>query len=431
MDATLGNPGYDVRHYDLDLRFDPDGRVLDAVVTLSATMTADLDTVNVDLIGFDVEDVAVDGEDAAFARTERDITVRPRQLLVAGQEFSLAVRYRGTPQPFSSASGFPAPIGWRVSASGTEYVVSGADGARSWFPANDHPSDKASFTFRIKVPEPLTVAANGVLVDTVATAGGTTWTWEMGDPMAPYLATVVIGDYVIVDDVEATAIAGVPVRNMLPRDFEETSDPVWRESLARQGEMIAFLTERFGPYPFDAYGIAAVPGAPGGGLETQTLSILGTLLEGVVFHELAHQWFGNHVSVARWQDIWLGEGFATYATWLWQEHRGEATVSDLAAFEHDQQRALKLPPPADPPPSHLFNRSVYGRGALTLHALRLQIGDDAFSRTLRAWVDRYGGGGASTQDFVALAEEISASDLTSLFEAWLYADTMPDLPAGN
>ena len=239
--------------------------------------------------------------------------------------------------------------------------------------------------------------------------------------------------------VGATAVAGVPVRNLLPPNASDsfvlppggpTFDELLLKTLGRQGEMITFLSEYFGPYPFDAYGIALVPRALGA-LETQTLAVVGVLLPNVLVHEIAHQWVGNHVSVAHWQDVWLNEGFATYAEWLWQEHVGESTVAELVVFEYSQQGALGLPPPGDPPPHDLFNRSVYGRGALTLHALRLRVGDKAFFSVLRAWVDRYGGASASTEDFIALAEEISGSDLTSLFDAWLYDDSMPAVPGGD
>lgn len=427
MDPTLGNPGYDVLHYDIELSFDPDARVLDALVTLTATATTALDSVNVDFIGFEVDEVTIDGEVAEFARTQRDMTIRPREAVAAGQEFRLSIRYRGMPEPLMSTAGAPVALGWSVSASGTEYVVSEPDGARSWFPCNDHPSDKASYSFRLTVPKPLLAAANGVLMDTITTPTGLTWLWEMVDPMASYLTTVVIGDYAVVDDLEASAVAGVPVRNLLPPNFLDTAEPLIRENLALQGEMIAFLSDYLGPYPFATYGIAFVPGVPGG-LETQTLAVVGVPLQEVLVHEIAHQWLGNDVSVARWNDIWLNEGFATYAEWLWQEHRGEATVAELVAFTYSQQEALSLPPPGSPPPHDLFNRSVYGRGALMLHALRLHIGDKAFFGILPIWVERYGGGSGSTDDFIALAEEISGSDLTSLFDGWLYADTMPQLP---
>jgi aminopeptidase N len=440
MDPTLGNPGYDVRHYGIDLSFDPDNRFLDSRVTMTATPTTSLDSINLDFIGFDVDEVTINGERATFARTERDMTIRPGKALAAGQEFTLTVRYRGTPEPITSMAGVRATLGWNVSSSRTEYVVSEPDGARSWFPCNDHPSDKASYTFRLTVPEPLVAAANGVLIDTIAGAGRTTWVWEMDAPMASYLATVVIGNYAIVHDEGASVVAGVPVRNLLPPNApdyflfppnaSDTVESFLLETMGRQGEMIAFLSDHLGPYPFDTYGVALVPGVPGA-LETQTLAVVGVPLENVLVHEIAHQWFGNHVSVARWKDVWLNEGFATYAEWLWQEHRGKANVAELAAFEYSQQRDLGLPPPGDPPPHDLFNRSVYGRGALTLHALRLRVGDKAFFGTLRAWGDRYGGGSASTLDFIALAEEMSASDLTSLFDGWLYDATMPKLPVSK
>lgn len=437
MDPTLGSPGYDVRHYELVLGFNPDNRVLDALVTISATATASLASVNVDFVGFDVEEVMIDGDRAAFARTKRDMTILPGEPLSAGQEFTLTVRYRGTPRPITSTAGVKIPLGWSTSESGMEYVVSEPDGARSWFPCNDHPSDKASYTFRLTVPVPLVAAANGVLVETITATDEATWVWEMDDPMATYLATVVIGDNAIVDDPESTARAGVPVRNLIPPSASDsfvlpnngpTFDELLRETVGRQGEMIRFLSDYLGAYPFDTYGIALVPGVPGA-LETQSLAVVGVFpLQNVLVHEIAHQWLGNHVSVARWKDIWLNEGFATYAEWLWQEHRGEITLAELVAFEYSQQKGLGFPPPGDPPPHDLFNRSVYGRGALTLHALRLRIGDEAFFDTLRAWVARYGGGSASTGDFIALAEEISGSDLTSLFDAWLYEGTMPELP---
>ena len=139
-------------------------------------------------------------------------------------------------------------------------------------------------------------------------------------------------------------------------------------------------------------------------------------------HELAHQWVGDSVSLKTWRDIWLNEGFATYATWLWQDHRGEATIDDLVA----EAARSGLPPPGDPSPGDLFAPSVYGRGALTLHALRVLIGDDAFRQLIREWVERFGGRSASTQDFIALAEEVSSRNLASFFDGWLHQSAMPD-----
>lgn len=441
LDSTLGNPGYDVGRYEIDLAFDPASSWLDATVTLRATATARLSFVNVDFVGFDVQAVTVDGEPAAFARTERDMTIRPRTAIAAGRTFELAVRYRGQPKPFHSDAGVPVGLGWNVSTTGTSYVVSEPDGARSWFPCNDVPSDRATYTFRLTVPDGLVAAANGVL-EGRATAGHgrTTWTWQMDRPMATYLATVIVGRYRIEDDGPASVTAGVPIRNLLPVDASPAPSPdpqstTWNlppgtydaRGLALQGEMIAFYSRYLGPFPYPTYGIAYVPGAIGA-LEAQTLTVSGTTDQSVLAHELAHQWLGDAVSLAHWGDIWLNEGFATYMEWLWEEHRGESLAGN-AALGYDLVRGL--PPPGNPPLDDLFNESVYVRGGLTLYALRARIGDAAFFATLRAWADRYAGRPATTADFISLAEGASGADLTGFFDAWLYAADMPPLPGSS
>ncbi len=279
------------------------------------------------------------------------------------------------------------------------------------------------------MPNPWQAFANGTLVDTITDLGSTTRIYEMPQPMASYLATVVIGDLEEIDDPASTAIAGVPIRNVLPPDLA-ASPPA---GLDLQGEMLAFLESVFGPYPFDLYGIAVVPGFPGA-LENQTLSLFGDgfvnapIFESVLVHELAHQWFGNDISPGDWSDIWLNEGFATYAEWLWAEHRaGPDRLAQLAEEARERMIAGDAPPPGRPPPGALFTPSVYQWGGLTLHALRLEIGDDAFFATLRTYAARFSGGTARTADFVAVAEEISGRDLGALFDAWLYGDTVPEL----
>jgi aminopeptidase N len=417
LDPTLGNPGYDVGHYDIDLSFDPDRSWLEATVTLSATATEAMASVNVDFIGFVVDEVTVDGKAAAFARTERDMTIRPTTPIASGAQFELVVRYRGTPHSFASTAGTHATLGWNT-RSGTSYVVSEPDGARSWFPCNDVPWDKATYTFRLAVPGSTTAAANGVLQNKVVAAEYTTWVWQMDQPMATYLATVVIGNYQIVDDPVSSKVAGVPVRNLLPAGV--SSIPNLPEGL--QGQMLAFMAQYLGPYPFEASGWAWVPPLTYS-LECQTLVVSGRAGESTIAHELAHQWLGDYVSPTHWRDIWLNEGFATYMEWLWREHRGFMTVAESAAMVDRY-----LLPPGDPPVHDMFNRAVYGRGAATLYALRARVGDTAFFATLRAWVDRYGGRSATTSDFIALSEDISGADLAQFFQDWLYGEFMPELP---
>jgi len=422
---ALGNTGYDVDHYTLEFAFDPETDVLSGIVTINATAEERLDRVNLDFIGFDIAEIIVDGSNADFARSDVELTIRPPTVLPAGEEFSIQLRYSGIPQPVTSpAAAFG--VGWTTSPTGQRFVFGEPDGARTWFPANDHPLDKATFTFLLTVPEPLLAAANGILVDRSTAGGQSTWVWEMNDPMAPYLATVVIGDFAIVDDPESSDIAGIPVRNVLPPDLQ-ASVP---EEVLLQGEMIEFFAELFGPFPFETYGIAVVDGFPAA-LENQTLSVFGRPLldEIVVVHELAHQWFGDHVSTAQWQDIWLNEGFASYAEWLWIEaNLGTGALAVGITQERDRFVGAGFPPPGLPPSTDLFSPSVYRIGAMTLHALRLTVGDEAFFTTLRTYVGRFGGGTATTGDFIAVAEEVSGQDLDELFTDWLFGADVPEFP---
>jgi aminopeptidase N len=427
----LGNGGYDVRHYEIDLTFDPEPNTANALVQIQATATEPLSAFSLDFVGFEVLDVKVDGAPAAFERAQGELIVQAPTEIAPGQDFDTAVTYSGTPAPVLSQA-LPFEVGWRTDPDGTAYVVAEPDGGRSWLPLNDHPTDKATFTFRITVPEPLLAAANGTLVERITDLGWSTWVWASEHPMASYLATVVIGPLEIVADETSTAVSGVAVRNVLPSDLA-AAPPA---ALGLQGEMIEFFAGLFGTYPFETYGIAVVDGFEAA-LENQTLSIFGRtfvddsqFFETVLVHELAHQWFGNAVTPADWGDVWLNEGFATYAEWLWVEHtRGVAAFESTVTGARNQMAlAVDLAPPGNPPADDLFNASVYVRGGLVLHALRSTIGDADFFATLQthAAVHRYAN--ASTGDFIAIAESVSGEDLSGLFDDWLFGKDVPELP---
>ncbi|MCP3997700.1 MAG: M1 family metallopeptidase, partial [bacterium] len=351
-------------------------------------------------------------------------------VIAPGVAFAATVAYNGTPTPVLSEA-LPFNVGWRTDPSGVSYVVGEPDGGHTWLPLNDHPSDKATYTFRITVPDPLIAAANGVLAETVTDLGWATWVWESEQPMASYLATVVIGDLDVEPDDASTTASGVRVRNVIPDDLSAAS----LERLALHGDMIRFFEHVFGPYPFDAYGLAVVDDFEGA-LENQTLSIFGRYMvdvpeffEIVMVHELAHQWFGNSVTPADWGDIWLNEGFATYAEWLWLEDRyGENAMLATIQGERDRMTITDHSPPGNPPADDLFNSSVYIRGGLVLHALRTEVGDEAFFETLRQYADTYRYDVVTTNDFITLAESVSGQDLQDLFDRWLYGAEVPQLP---
>jgi aminopeptidase N len=422
----LGNAGYDAQHYTLELTADVAANTLSGTMTLQARATTDLTAFNLDFHGFAISSVTVNSAPATTRRAGDELTVEPAQALPGGAAFSVAVSYHGTPEPVLSPA-VDIPLGWQAVANGA-YVVSEPAGAASWYPVNDHPCDKATYTFRVTVPKPYSVAANGLLQDTHDNGPTTTYTWATRDPLASYLVTVDIGDFVQQTE---PGPDGVLIRNVFPRDLAAQAT----RTFAPTADIIAYFSSRFGPYPFEAYGVVVVDADLGYALETQTLSLFGrdAVTGGgagsEVPHELAHQWFGDSVSVKSWKDIWLNEGFATYAEALWIEHtQGAAALDAHMRGMYRSVASSRLAPPGSPPPTNLFNSSVYLRGALTLHALRKTVGDDPFFRILQTYAARYRYGNASTAEFRAVAEAVSGQDLHALFQAWLYDPTMPALP---
>ncbi|HKY66355.1 MAG TPA: M1 family metallopeptidase, partial [Acidimicrobiales bacterium] len=416
----VGNSGYDVGDYALDLTWHPDEQRMDGVTTITAVATDDLTRFSLDAVDLDVSSVTVDGEPATATPTgERDLIVEPAEPLGQGDEFVVVVTYAAAPQLLAGAD-LLSP-GW-VADGDEVYVAFEPHGAATLFPSNDHPSDKATYSFTVTVPTGLDVAANGMLRGAVPGDGVTTFSFSAPDQMATYLVQLVIAD---LDVVESTGPGGLPVRHVIDADV----GGVVEGPLARTAEMIDVFDDLFGPYPFVAYGVVVVDEPLGYALETQTLPIFGTdavTSEPTLVHELAHQWFGDSVTPATWQDIWLNEGFATYAELLWRERTGQGGPDDLAATYAEPTPLLDLPP-ADPGPTELFAPSVYDRGALTLYVLDRTVGRDVFLTILRTWLERYDDSSATTGDFEAVAEEVSGAELTPMFDAWLRAPQMPDL----
>ena len=429
---ALGNGGYDVQHYTLDLLVDVETNLLVATAEIDAVATQDLSAFNLDFVGLTVADLAVNGDPATFVRAEPEMTITPADALSEGDEFTVTVDYYGRPNSIR-ADGIPIQIGWRNYGSGI-FVASQPNGSSTWFPVNDHPTDKATYTFRITVEEPFVAAANGILTETIdAGRGATTYVWEASDPTASYLTTVQIAEFV---RQEETLPGGLVIRNYFPARVAFEG----QRAFAKQAAMIAYFETVFGPYPFEVYGSVVADTPLSFALETQTLSMYGISIvngglgaEGVIAHELAHQWFGNSLSPAQWQDIWLNEGFATYSQWLWAEHEyGIENRDEQVRRAYGTAASPMVLPGArvlgDPTPTALFDPGVYFRGALTLHALRLEVGDEAFFEITRTYTERFADSTVTTDDFIAISEEISGQDLGGLFNAWVYEDSLPPIP---
>ncbi|MBX3000024.1 MAG: M1 family metallopeptidase [Caldilineaceae bacterium] len=416
----LGNAGYAVDHYTLDLTVDVATNTLTSTATIRAQADLTLDRLHLDFHGLTIEEVTIDGESAVYTREEGELIIEPAAPIAAGHLFTATIRYFGQPEPQPLA--MLGEIGWLHMGEGI-LVVSQPTGAGTWFPANDHPQDKATYTLRITVPQPYVAASNGLLAEVIETETERTYVWEVINPMASYLATVAI--YPFEMNTQAGP-GGLPILNFI--GVELPAEAV--AALERTPEMIEFLETRIGPYPFESYGAIVVD--LHFSLETQTRSIIsrGHLLgprEEVVMHELAHQWFGNSLSLAQWQDIWLNEGFATYLSWLWTEHIHGPEVFDNIVRASYQAPFLAMPP-GTPSADTLFHGSVYVRGALTLHALRVQVGDEAFFEILQTYYARYRDSHVTTADFIAVAEEVSGQSLADFFQSWLYTRGVPPFP---
>jgi aminopeptidase N len=422
-----GDSGYRTTEYDLELDYRPYAGRLSGRARISAVAERELAEVALDLGPFRINRVLVDdARPARYTHRADKLRVRPARPLRAGAAFTVEVRYTGVPRPVRTRDW--GDLGWEQLEEGA-LVASQPSGARSWFPCNDRPSDKAAYRIAVTTPSPYTVVANGTLTSRTISASTTTWVYEHPAPMASYLATVQIGPYELVEVKQAGQVpqpAAVP-RRLLSR-FEH--------DFARQPQMMTAFTDLFGPYPFDDYAVVVVDEELDVPVEAQGLSIFGANhvdgrrgSERLVAHELAHQWFGNSLTVADWRHIWLNEGFAKYAEWLWSEVSGGPSAATLAAKSRAKLALLRQDIRiGDPGLRRLFDDRLYERGGLTLHALRTVIGHAAFVRLLREWTASHRHGVVTTQEFIALAQRYSSHPLDGLFTMWLYDAKLPTLP---
>ncbi|MFC7306423.1 M1 family metallopeptidase [Streptomyces monticola] len=440
--AHLGNSGYDVAHYGLKLGYDPEAEHIDGEAVITARATQDLSAFNLDLKGLDVERITVEGRPARFNRNGAELTVRPHDELRKGETFRTTVRYAGEPQTITDEDG--AKEGWLPTDEGAVALGEPA-GSMAWFPGNHHPSDKAAYDIEVTVPKGLKAVSNGELSQERPgdDGDGTTFVWHSAEPMASYLATVAVGAYETKTSVieGASRKGGLPVYTaVVPSQAEASKKP-----LARIPEIVEWQEYNFGPYPFSSVGaIVEDEDAAGYALETQTKPVLpGAPDTELLVHELAHQWFGNSVTPESWQDMWLNEGFATYAEWLWSEdHEGESAqeiFDQVYAGEGDyveenigdaeDAEAIWAYPPAKPSGADTISDTpVYYRGAMVVHKIRQAVGDDRFYDIVQGWTKTHRHGNADTKDFTEYVEKKAGKDLGAIWDVWLYGEGKPAKP---
>ncbi|MEV0788604.1 M1 family metallopeptidase [Kribbella sp. NPDC050459] len=421
----MGNGGYDVGHYDIRLTFDPRTKAISATTTIVARATQNLSRFNLDFQGpLKISKLSVNGRDAAFTRSgAQELVITPRHGLWRGSTFLVSVTYAGVPQKIDDpALGLS---GWVATKDGA-VALNQPIGAATYYPVNDTTGDKATYTQTVTVPTGLTVLANGEPGPTTKHNGRTTFRWQMKQPMASELAMVAIGKYNVTRSVTADGRPNITAIGQ-SIDTKPGQGQVFNRTTA---QIVQWESSMYGRYPFDSTGGILADVGVHYALETQsrpvydqrTSKVSGDLLA----HELGHQWFGDSLTPVHWSDIWLNEGFATYSEWLYQEKFNGVPVQQSFAetYANEKDWSGKV---ADPGRDQIFDDLVYNRGAMTLQALRLKIGDRAFFQVLRQWPTTYRHGNVSTQTFIRFVERLTHRDLDTFFQTWLYQPGKPSL----
>ncbi len=414
----LGSSSFDVQNYFIQIRLDPAFTDhIEAVVEIEATsLLQSLSMMSLDFIGFEISDLTVNGIQVDHERQGDKLVITLPNPVAKNQNFTVSIAYEGEilRRP-SRYIPFEDSIGMLYPDTESLLVASEPDGARFWFPCNDHPRDKAIYRIEVTTPSKYLAASNGRLIETEELPNNQTrFVWEHPYPMATYLATIVVGEY---ERFEKLTDNGILIRDYIfPKD-----QSLAFEAFSQTTEMLEWLSELLGPYPFETYGHATV-NIPGFSLETQSLVMMSNqmLEEDIVIHEMTHMWFGDWVSLDSWGEMWRNEGFASYFSWYWFYREDlDAFNRDMATLTLQVLEVENLEPLGNLSPSNLFSYESYTKGGVLVHALRLEVGEKPFFDGLQLYFERFGGRSASDEDFQMVMEEVSGIDLDIFFTEWL------------
>lgn len=430
-ERTTSDTSINVTYYKLDLTVTTSPTYLRGIATVKAVSTvAALSSITLDLTGtLTVDSVVIGQATVAFVQHPASVTITLNRSYGHGELVVLDVYYQGVP----SYSGFGSFVDTTTSQ-GAPWIWSLSEpyGAKDWWPCKDHPSDKAdSADIWVTVSNGLKVGSNGLLLAVVDNGNGTsTWQWSERYPISTYLISIAISNYAAFSNwFRYSPTDSMEVLNyVLPEHLSQGL-----ANLPRTISMLEIFSEKFGLYPFikEKYGHAEF--GWGGAMEHQTMTsaTVGAFAEYVVAHELAHQWFGDLVTCANWPNIWLNEGFATYAESIYFEAKyGQASYwNDVLRKAPTAKTAVGTIYVSDTSEVRtLFDGSlVYRKGSWVLHMLRHVLGDSIFFRSLKSYLEdpRYRFGVAATEDFQHVCETISGMSLGYFFAEWIYGEKYP------
>jgi aminopeptidase N len=427
LEQPTAEQNFDVIHYEFDWTIDSDSQSIQGVATVEGeSLIQGLNSITLNLMNtMTVTEVEQNDRSLSYNHQNNLLTIYFERNYGKGGSFVVEISYSGHPTE-----------GLYYDFHGSEpiiYSLSEPSDARHWFPCYDHPSDKATADLHITVPSGMTAASNGTLVEVKTNADDNlTYNWEVSYPIATYLISVAATNYVTFSHTYTSDQGEMDVvYYVYPELLEQTK--VDFENTVPQ---IEFYSDVFGEYPFlrEKYGMALIPG--GTAMEHQTCtSYPARLIDGeqaydwLIAHELAHQWWGDLVTLDDWPEIWLNEGFATYSDALWWEH-----LYGMAGLKVRMQefRAILFerysgPHHAiyDPPQGYLFSAIEYEKGAWVLHMLRFVVGEKNFWKILKSYAKTYAYDTVTTDDFKSVCEAFHGEDLDWFFDQWIYEPGYP------
>jgi aminopeptidase N len=425
---TVSDTRINVTYYKLDLTLTTSPGHLRGIVTAKVLSTVNtLTTVSFDLTNaLTVDSVKLGSAALSYSHINSTLTITLDRSYGIGELIVLEISYGGQP-PSTGLGSFTFDA---YSGGPWIYTLSEPYGAMDWWPCKDHPSDKAdSADIWVTVDSTLKVGSNGRLVAVINNGNGThTYRWSERHPISTYLISLAIARYAeFTNWWKYTETDSMPVLNyILPSHLSSA-----QRNLPRTTGMLTIYSDLFGRYPFvdEKYGHAEF--GWGGGMEHQTMTSLISFGSSLVAHELSHQWFGDMITCANWPNIWLNEGFATYAEALYLE-RASGVAAYWSDIEYDMMSAsyangsVYVQDTADV--NRLFDGNlVYSKGAVILHMLRHVLGDSTFFHALKSYAldPRFRFNVASTEDFQAVCEAVSGRDLGFYFNEWVYGENYP------